>query len=191
MPSPTPYRPAEQSRMNPARTCGLISVVCMVLLSCGGGSGNSSGSSGTGSPVLNNYHLTGAPTPDRDPSLTRQGTTSYLFSTDAGGPIPGHLPMRCSTDKINWQLCGAVFNQIPMWVQAQVPGIDGLWAPDISYFNGLYHVYYAGSTFGSNTSVIGLVTNTTLDPSDPADQRVDQVQVRRSCPADGFTAIDP
>src|SRR6266852_1132116 len=135
MPSPTPYRPAEQSRMNPARTCGLMSVVCMVLISCGGSSGNSSGSSGTGSPVLNNYHLTGATTPVRDPSLIRQGTTYYLFSTDAGGPIPG---------------------------------IDGLWAPDISYFNGLYHVYYAGSTFGSNTSAIGLVTNTTLDPSDPA-----------------------
>lgn len=177
--------------MSPARTCVLLSVVCMVLISCGGGSGNASGSSGTGSPVLNNYHLTGATTPVHDPSLILQGTTYYLFSTDAGGPIPGHLPIRCSTDKINWQLCGAVFNQIPMWVQVQVPGISGLWAPDISYFNGLYHVYYTGSTFGSNTSVIGLVTNTTLDPSDPAYQWVDQGQVLGSSSTDDFNAIDP
>src|SRR5579872_5547022 len=66
----------------------------------------------------------------------------------------GHLPIRCSTDKVNWQLCGTAFNQIPAWVQAAVPGIGGLWAPDISYFNGLYHLYYAGSLFATNMSVI-------------------------------------
>lgn len=160
-------------------------------MSCGGGSGNSSNGSGGGSTVLSNYHLTGATTPVRDPSLMRQGNTYYLFSTDAGGNIAGHIPIRCSTDQVNWQLCGAVFNQIPAWVQAQVPGIGGLWAPDISYFNGLYHVYYAGSTFGSNTSVIGLATNTTLDASNPAYQWVDQGELLSSSSTDDFNAIDP
>jgi arabinan endo-1,5-alpha-L-arabinosidase len=121
----------------------------------------------------------------------RQGSTYYLFSTDAGGAISGHLPIRCSNDKVNWQLCGAVFNQIPAWVQAAVPGIGGLWAPDISFFNGLYHLYYAGSIFATNTSVIGLATNTTLDPSDPAYQWVDQGEVLSSSSADDFNAIDP
>ena len=40
----------------------------------------------------------------------------------------------------------------------KLSGINGLWAPDVSYFHGLYHIYYAGSTFGSNTSVIGLAS---------------------------------
>jgi arabinan endo-1,5-alpha-L-arabinosidase len=121
----------------------------------------------------------------------RQGSTYYLFSTDAGGAISGHLPIRCSADKLNWQLCGAVFNQIPAWVQAAVPGISGLWAPDISFFDGLYHLYYAGSLFATNTSVIGLATNSTLDPSDPAYQWVDQGEVLSSSSADDFNSIDP
>jgi arabinan endo-1,5-alpha-L-arabinosidase len=101
----------------------------------------------------------------------RQAGTYYLFSTDAGGAIPGHLPIRCSIDKVNWQLCGAVFNQVPAWVQENEPGITDLWAPDISFFNGLYHVYYAVSIFATNTSVIGLATNNTRsdEPGLPVD----------------------
>ena len=79
----------------------------------------------------------------------------------------------------------------PSWIVASVPGIIGLWAPDISYFSGLYHVYYAGSTLGSQRSVIGLVTNTTLDPSDPAYKWIDQGEVLGSTPGDDFNAIDP
>ena len=121
----------------------------------------------------------------------RQGSTYYLFSTDAGGAISGYLPVRCSTDKVNWQLCGAVFNQVPAWVRVAVPAISGLWAPDISFFDGLYHLYYAGSLFATNTSVIGLATNTTLDFYDPAYQWVDQGEVLGSSSADDFNAIDP
>jgi arabinan endo-1,5-alpha-L-arabinosidase len=178
--------------MNRGTFCAWALALCLVLPSCGGGGyGSSSSSSGSGSSVLNNFHLTGATTPVRDPSIIRQGSTYYLFSTDAGGAISGHLPIRCSTDKASWQLCGAIFNQIPAWVQSQVPGIGGLWAPDISFFNGLYHLYYAGSIFATNTSVIGLATNTTLDPADPAYQWVDQGEVLGSSSIDDFNAIDP
>ena len=41
------------------------------------------------------------------------------------------------------------------------------WAPDINYFDGEYHLYYAASSFGTNNSVIGLATNVTLDPDSP------------------------
>ena len=78
----------------------------------------------------------------------RQGNTYHVFSTDADGPaVNGSLPILCSTDRVAWTSCGYVFSAIPAWVVAQVPGVIGLWAPDISYFNGLYHVYFAGSTF--------------------------------------------
>jgi arabinan endo-1,5-alpha-L-arabinosidase len=160
------------------------------LSGCGGGNSSSIGPGGVTS-VLNNYHLSGANNPVRDPSIIRQGATYYLFSTDAGGGISGHLPIRCSTDKVNWQLCGAVFSQIPAWVQANEPGITDLWAPDISLFNGRYHLYYAGSIFATNRSVIGLATNRTLDPSDPAYQWVDQGLVLSSSSSDDFNAIDP
>jgi arabinan endo-1,5-alpha-L-arabinosidase len=177
--------------MNWARILALMTVSCLVLSSCGGGGGNASNNPGPGLSVLKSFRLTGATTPVRDPSIMRQASTYYLFSTDAGGAISGHVPIRCSTDKINWQVCGAVFSQIPAWVQTQVPGVGGLWAPDISFFNRLYHLYYAGSTFASNTSVIGLATNTTLDPSDPAYQWVDQGEVIGSSSTDNFNAIDP
>ena len=48
------------------------------------------------------------------------------------------------------------------------PHTKELWAPDISYFNGKFHLYYAYSAFGVNTSGIALATNETLDPAEPA-----------------------
>jgi arabinan endo-1,5-alpha-L-arabinosidase len=171
----------------------IVFTICILLTqtACGGSNSSSGSSSNGSSSVLSNYHLTGANTPIRDPSIMRQAGTYYLFSTDAGGAIPGHLPIRCSSDKMSWQLCGTVFNQIPAWVQANEQGITDLWAPDISFFNGLYHVYYAGSIFATNTSVIGLATNTTLDPTDPAYQWIDRGLVLSSSTSDGFNAIDP
>lgn len=169
----------------------LVSVLipASLVISCGAGARSSNPP--VGSPVFTDYHLTEATTPIRDPSITREGSTYYLFSTDAGGALAGNLPIRCSTDKVQWQLCGSVFSQIPAWVQTRITGIVGLWAPDISYFNGLYHLYYAGSTFASNTSVIGLATNQTLDPSDSAYKWVDQGEILSSSSTDDFNAIDP
>ena len=173
------------------RVLFLLSIgLAIQLVACGGAT--SSSGSGSTPTVFTEYDLQGDITPVRDPSIYRQGSTYYVFSTDADGPpVNGSLPILCSSDRTHWSVCGYVFNKIPSWVLAQVPGIVGLWAPDISYFNGLYHVYYAGSTFGSNTSVIGLATNTTLDPSDPNYAWVNQGEVLQSGPADDFNAIDP
>ena len=147
-------------------------------------------SAGVGSLIL--YPLTGNTEPVHDPSILRQGGTYYVFDTDSGGVPPGNfLPIRCSQDAVNWALCGSVFSRIPAWMQRKLPGLDGLWAPDISYFNGLYHVYYAGSTLGSQRSVIGLATNTTLDANDPNYKWVDAGEVLESGPGDDFNAIDP
>jgi arabinan endo-1,5-alpha-L-arabinosidase len=66
-----------------------------------------------------------------------------------------------------------------------------LWAPDVSFFNCAYHVYYAASTFGSNRSVIGLATNPTLDPTRSNYRWTDQGQVVSSVSTDNYNAIDP
>lgn len=184
-----------------ARTAGLCLLSAPLLWACACGNAvHASGSAVEGNisfssqpDPLTNYSLTGDNQPVHDPSIIRQGSTYYAFTTDVIGlPPSNYLPIRCSQDKINWNSCGSIFPQaMPAWVVAKVPGIVGLWAPDISYFSGEYHVYYAGSTLGSQRSVIGLVTNTTLDPNDPVYKWVDRGEVLESNPGDDFNAIDP
>jgi arabinan endo-1,5-alpha-L-arabinosidase len=120
-----------------------------------------------------------------DPSIIKEGDTYYVFSTRAG------IAIRCSKDLIHWQLCGDVFAHLPEWAVKDVPGLRGLWAPDVSYFNARYYLYYSASTFGSNRSSIGLATNETLDPSSDKYRWVDQGKVIGSNIDDDWNAIDP
>lgn len=120
-----------------------------------------------------------------DPNIIKAGDTFYLFSTRAG------IAIRCSKDLIHWRLCGDVFAHLPEWAVKDVPGLRGLWAPDVTYFNGQYHLYYSVSTFGSNRSSIGLVTNQTLDPTSDKYRWMDQGKVLSSNTSDDWNAIDP
>src|SRR5208283_4952048 len=68
----------------------------------------------------------------------------YVFGTGQG------IASKSSADKVYWVTGPSVFANSPNWTTNAVPGFTGFfWAPDISYFNGLYHLYYAVSTFGS------------------------------------------
>ncbi len=141
---------------------------------------------------LSTYPLLGDTRPVHDPSLIRQGENYYVFSSDPRGRAgQASLPIRCSQDEVTWARCGHVFAQIPAWVQSRVPGGLALWAPDISFFGGLYHLYYAGSTTGSQRSVIGLATSPTLDQTSPAYAWTDRGEVLASQPGMDFNAIDP
>jgi arabinan endo-1,5-alpha-L-arabinosidase len=114
-----------------------------------------------------------------------------LFGT-ANGPVrDGELPIRCSRDLHAWKRCGNVFDKIPDWIKKESPETKELWAPDISYFNGEYHLYYAFSVFGKNTSGIALLTSKTLNPKSPDFHWVDHGLVLRSRLEDDFNAIDP
>lgn len=124
-----------------------------------------------------------------DPSVIKAGGTWYVFAT--GRTPQGQMAIRCSKDLRSWKFCGQVLNAIPQWIRKDSPGTTDLWAPDISYFNGKYHLYYAYSLFGKNTSGIALLTNTTLDSSSPRYKWVDEGLVLRSTAADDFNAIDP
>lgn len=44
---------------------------------------------------------------------------------------------------------------------ADGPGNANLWAPDVSYNNGKFYLYYSASSFGSSRSAIFLATSTT------------------------------
>ena len=128
-----------------------------------------------------------------DPSMAREGGTYYLFSTgDPAGAIGnGNIQIRTSPDLRHWSYTGTVFADKPAWITAALGSIPNLWAPDISYFGGLWHLYYAGSSFGSNNSVIGLATTPTLDPHSPRYHWTDDGLVFRSSTADDYNAIDP
>lgn len=119
-----------------------------------------------------------------DPVLTKADNTYYVFSTGS------RLIIICSPDLVTWTWCGRVFERNPAWINAAVPGVGDLWAPDISFFAGRWHLYYAGSTFGSNRSVIGLATNVTLDQASPEYRWVDEGLVIASGPGDNWNAID-
>jgi arabinan endo-1,5-alpha-L-arabinosidase len=142
--------------------------------------------------TLGAYRLTGNTSIVRDPSIVRQGVTYYSFSTDTDSPgSTGFLPVRCSLDKVAWQACGYVFSAMPEWVRRYVPSATDLWAPDISYFDGAYHLYYAASTLNSQVSAIGQATNVTLDATSPEFKWVDRGEVLASVSGDDFNAIDP
>jgi arabinan endo-1,5-alpha-L-arabinosidase len=138
-----------------------------------------------------NDRMTGDLTPTHDPCGIKAGDTYYVFSTGPSGTDSGLIPWRTSKDLLSWKRRGAVFSSIPKWAQDAVPNTKGIWAPDISFFNNRYHLYYAVSTFGSNHSVIGLATNATLDPDAPGYAWQDEGKVISSDTFDKYNCIDP
>jgi arabinan endo-1,5-alpha-L-arabinosidase len=133
--------------------------------------------------------LEGDISPIHDPAMIREGANYYVFATNR---FQGKLvPMFCSPDLRHWRFCGNVFDTVPEWALKEVPGARGIWAPDIALVNGRYFLYYSVSTFGSNRSVIGLITNQTLDPTKPEYHWVDEGRVIGSTSEDDWNAIDP
>jgi arabinan endo-1,5-alpha-L-arabinosidase len=136
---------------------------------------------------------------DVPPPPAPPGTAAGGAGAAAGSAAPKRpdtrmlpqFPIRCSDDLHHWTRCGEVFPEIPQWIQQTSPKTQELWAPDSSYFDGLYHLYYAFSAFGKNTSGIALATNETLDRTSPKYKWVDRGLVLRSYEQDDFNAIDP
>jgi arabinan endo-1,5-alpha-L-arabinosidase len=172
--------------------------VALVLAGCGGGSNSGGGTTppppGYVIPTMApTFSLTGDTAPVHDPSLSYQAGTYYVMSTDPGGTTSDFLPIRSSTDKINWKSSGYVFATMPAFITSYFAPtvLTSLWAPDVSYFNGLYHLYYAASEFGTNISLIGLATSPTLNPSDPNYGWTSKGMVISSTTGSAFNTIDP
>lgn len=127
-----------------------------------------------------------ATTAAHDPVIIKQGEYYYLFATSP------RLAVKRSRDLVTWSPRGTVFKTIPVWAFVQVPKFDGnIWAPDISYVNGKYYLYYSISSFGSNLSRIGLAVNATLDRADPNYAWEDRGPIMASEVSSNYNAIDP
>jgi len=140
-----------------------------------------------GTPL--NAQLTGDLVPTHDPVIIREGDTYYVFST--GSDNGRFVRAKTSKDLVHWTGAGALIDRLPDWATRAVPGTQDMWAPDISYVNGRYRLYYAVSTFGSNRSAIGLFTSPTLDPKAPGYGWRDEGLVVMSTERSDFNAIDP
>ncbi len=120
-----------------------------------------------------------------DPVIIKAGESFYVFCTGPG------IPVRQSTDLFTWHSLGPAFKEPPKWAADEFRGARAPWAPDISFFNGVYHLYYAVSRFGQNRSAIGLAMSKSLDPQSPDYGWNDQGIVIETHQGDDWNAIDP
>ena len=122
-----------------------------------------------------------------DPAMAKDGGTYYLFSTGPG------ITFYSSKDMIHWSARGRIFPSEPSWARSVNGAFNGhIWAPDVTYHNGKYYLYYAVSSPGVADSAIGLTIGKTLDPASPDYQWEDQGIVLRSVAGrDLWNAIDP
>lgn len=141
-------------------------------------------------PSLNDQ-LTGDLSPVHDPCIVKEGGTYHLFCTSQMRENRGLIHWRTSPDLRAWTFKGAVMQKFPDWVTQAIPETRGAWAPDISFVNNEFRLYYSASLFGKNQSVIGLMTTPTLDTSRADFGWKDQGLVVATHPGDIFNAIDP
>jgi arabinan endo-1,5-alpha-L-arabinosidase len=149
---------------------------------------SASSSSQKSVPVLPLEHSASRGITTRDPSTIVKCKDEYwVFYTGRG------VPSYHSRDLVIWERGPAVFQTAPEWIAKVVPENRNLlyWAPDIIKLGDRYLLYYAVSSFGKMTSAIGLATNPTLDPHDPAYHWTDEGFVVRTHDGDGYNAIDP
>jgi arabinan endo-1,5-alpha-L-arabinosidase len=134
---------------------------------------------------VTSYPNPGAVTGDtgaHDPSVVRAANGTYIL------PYTGNnLPIKTSTDRITWRNAGAVWPNGAPWTTTYTNGSRALWAPDISFHNGQFYLYYSASTFGSQRSAIFLATSST----GAAGSWTDRGLVIESSSAVNYNAIDP
>jgi len=166
------------TRMPSWRRGGLGVAAALVVIALGGCSGSASWD------IKGNLDV-------HDPSLAKDGDTWFVYSTGIGTVKDGNIQVRSSTNGTTWSQAGYVWDVKPAWLRDAVPGVGNLWAPELIEHDGTWYLYYSASTFGTNTSVIAVATNTTLDPDDPDYAWVDGGPVIASSGQDDFNAIDP
>ena len=145
-----------------------------------------------------------------DPTMIRGQTAGdtdwYMYCTsdplgdwdqDGSGNYHHHqIPTFRSSDLVHWTYAGDAFSAPPSWAESWA----GLWAPEIQYFDGKYHLYYAvtdtkqsvsGEWYCGEDSAIGVATS--ANPTGPwTDKGSPVVRPRRSGSGCSFYAtIDP
>ncbi|GLY33015.1 arabinan endo-1,5-alpha-L-arabinosidase [Kineosporia sp. NBRC 101731] len=119
-----------------------------------------------------------------DPSMVKGPDGTYLLAATAPG-----IALRTSTDRTKFTYTGLAFpNGTATWTDEYTGTSNGnLWAPDLSYQNGKYYLYYSASSFGKNKSAIFLATSTTGKPG----SWTNQGKIYSTTTSSNHNAIDP
>ena len=127
-----------------------------------------------------------------DPTLLRVKDGYVVMGTGYEGINGGTLRFATSPDGLTWTDAGHLNDHQPAWVGkllGQEP--PNLWAPTLFQKGSTTYLYFAASTFGKNTSGIGLMTNPALSAKTPNSGWTDRGLVFASKRGDNFNAIDP
>jgi arabinan endo-1,5-alpha-L-arabinosidase len=121
-----------------------------------------------------------------DPTVIRDDRGVFtLMSTN------NLLAVSQSSDMLTFGYKKSLLTAVPSWMLSVYSGIEDVWAPQLSYMGGKYWVYYCGSVFGKNTSLIGAMSSPTLDLSSSSSKWTDIGEVWRSSTTNDYNAIDP
>jgi arabinan endo-1,5-alpha-L-arabinosidase len=127
-----------------------------------------------------------------DPSVIEVDGRYAAFGTGGEGLYRGAIKVKTSPDGVTWTDAGAIGKGVPEWAERTL-GFrpQNVWAPSISRRGATFYLYYCLSSFGVNTSAIGLMTNAAFDPAKPGEGWTDQGLILKSDARDDFNAIDP
>lgn len=123
-----------------------------------------------------------------DPVMAKDGDTFYVFGTGPG------ISTMYSKDLKTWTEGKPIFETTPAWVLEALPHFKGdIWAPDIIFYQGQYHIFYAcNATPGKPDAAIGHATSPTLNQKSPDYKWTDQGKIVQSVLGrDQWQAIDP
>ncbi|WP_445738372.1 arabinan endo-1,5-alpha-L-arabinosidase [Mariniflexile sp.] len=123
-----------------------------------------------------------------DPVLAKDGDVFYVFSTGTG------ISVMSSKDLKTWRKEKSIFKSAPEWTKEALPGFNNdIWAPDITYYKGNYHLFYSCNALpGKPHAAIGHATNPTLNPESKDFKWTDHGKIVQSIlNRDMWQAIDP
>ena len=148
----------------------LLSVVAPAVAPAVVPAGSALGATGTYRNPLEPESPVGVVESCADPSVIRGQQPDddhlwYLFCTtdplndddrNAAGDLNFRLiPTFSSPDLVNWTYEGDAFAERPGWVGDTA----GMWAPEITFFNDRYYLYYAAQFTDAGPSAIGVATS--------------------------------
>lgn len=168
--------PTDMNRNNASVT--IFSLACLALL--GGSVATAHAQTASVTPIVVDTPMV------HDPVMAQENGTYYLFCTGHG------ITQMTSTDRHHWTISpeGVLpANAIPAWTHDSVPGFEThIWAPDVFRYRNRWYLAYSCSTFGKNTSAIGLLSSPTLAGAQWKDEGC---IVASRGDRDDWNAIDP
>ncbi|TVY44443.1 Arabinan endo-1,5-alpha-L-arabinosidase A [Lachnellula subtilissima] len=117
-----------------------------------------------------------------DPSIIQRTSDDLYFKFNTGSGVEIATASSLSGP---WTIKGYA---LPSGSKIDLANNTDLWAPDVHKVGDLYYMYYAVSTFGSQTSAIGLATSSTMDIGSWTDLGATGVA---SSSGKAYNAIDP